>query len=122
VNSSDEPATPILDVRTYKLVPGGRDAFDRLFRAGALPMLGRYGIEVVGYGPTLEDDDLYCLLRVFSTAAQREERLDAFYGSEEWRQSYREAVMALVETYHVVVIELTPTIRLASAIPTDAAG
>jgi hypothetical protein len=47
----------VLDLRTCKLVPGGRETFDRIFREGALPMLERYGVQVVGYGLSLVDDD-----------------------------------------------------------------
>src|SRR6266542_4133877 len=41
-------STRVLDLRTYKLVRGGGEEFDRIFREGALPMLHRFGIEVVG--------------------------------------------------------------------------
>jgi hypothetical protein len=121
--SADEPNTPVLDVRTYKLFPGRRDEFDRLFRESALPMLERYGIQVVGYGPSVCDDDHYYLIRAFSSAARRDEQLDTFYGSDEWRQNYRDAVLALIETYHVVAIELTATNRraLLTALSTDTA-
>ncbi|MGH2451443.1 MAG: NIPSNAP family protein [Candidatus Limnocylindria bacterium] len=106
----DDPGTSVLDIRTYKLVPGGRDEFDRIFRESALPMLHRFGIQVVAYGPSL-DDDHYCLVRAFPSAARREEQLDSLYGSDEWRQNYRDAVIALIDAYHVVVIRLTPGIR-----------
>jgi hypothetical protein len=53
-------------------------------------------------------------MRSFASAAQRTEQLDAFYGSEEWRRNYSELASELIETYHVVVIELTPPSRLAS--------
>jgi hypothetical protein len=101
------PGTRVLDVRTYKLVPGARVAFDRIFREGALPMLERDGIDVVAYGPSLDDDDSYCLIRAFASDAARREQLDAFYGSDEWLQNYDAAVMALIESYHVVLIEQT---------------
>jgi NIPSNAP len=97
----------VLDLRTYKLVPGGLESFDRIFREGALPMLGRHEIDVVGYGPSLADAEHYYLARAFPSAARREQQLDAFYGSEEWRQRYERAVMELIETYHTVVIPLT---------------
>ena len=97
----------VLDVRTYKLVPGGRDEFDRIFREGALPMLERAGIDVVAYGPSLDDDTSYCLIRGFPSADRRREQLGAFYGSDEWRANYDDAVMALIEKYHVVLIEQT---------------
>lgn len=98
---------PVLDLRTYKLVPGGREPFDRIFRKHALPMLGRHEIDVVGYGPSLADDEHYYLARAFSSASRRERQLGAFYGSKEWQQDYERAVMELVETYHTVVIPLT---------------
>lgn len=106
MSRSHEPGTRVLDIRTYKLVRGAGKEFDRIVREGALPMLRRFGIEVVGYGPSIGDGDLYCLMRAFPSAAQREEQLDSFYGSDEWRQNHRDAVLALIETYHTVVIEL----------------
>jgi hypothetical protein len=106
VSRSDEPDTRVLDIRTYRLVRGGGEEFDRIVREGALPMLHRFGIDVAGYGPSIDDGDLYCLMRVFPSVAQREEQLDSFYGSDEWRQNHRDAVLALIETYHTVVIEL----------------
>jgi hypothetical protein len=111
VSQAGQAGTQVLDVRTYKLVPGGREDFDRLFRESALPMLNRYGIDVVGYGPSVDDDDHYYLLRSFASAARREEQLGSFYGSDEWREKYEQAAMALIETYHIVVIELTSATR-----------
>ena len=99
--------TPVLDLRTYKLVPGGGEDFDRIFRERALPMLERFGIEVLRYGPSLEDADLYFLMRVFPSVTHRNEQLDAFYGSDEWRQNHRDAVLALIETYHTLLISVT---------------
>ncbi len=99
-------AAAVLDVRTYKLVPGGRAEFDRIFREGALPMLRRSGISVVGYGPSIVDEDGYFLMRAFASPAQREEQLGSFYGSDEWRESYEDAVMALIDDYHTIVVPL----------------
>ena len=107
--SQPQSGSGVLDLRTYKLVPHGGQEFDRMFRERALPMLRRYGIDVVGYGPSLEDGDLYYLMRAFSSAALREEQLSTFYGSDEWRNNHRKSVLALIESYHTVVIELTPS-------------
>ncbi len=124
MSRSAEPGTRVLDLRTYRLVPGGGEEFDRIFRERALPMLQRFGIEVVGYGRSLDDGDVYYLMRAFPSAARREEQLDSFYGSDEWLQNHRDVAMALIETYHTVVIQLTPTIGQAvlSAISPDPAG
>lgn len=102
---------PVLDLRTYKLVPGRGEDFDRIARERALPMLRRHGIEVVGSGPSLEDSDLYYLMRAFPSAASRAERLDSFYGSDEWRQNHRDAVLPLIESYHILLVPLVPAIR-----------
>lgn len=56
--SQPQSGRGVLDLRTYKLVPHGGQEFGRIFRERALPMLQRYGIDVVGYGPSLEDGDL----------------------------------------------------------------
>jgi hypothetical protein len=114
--SGDESA--LLDLRTYRLVPGGRGEFDRIFLEGAFPMLRRAGIHVVGYGPSLVDDRHYFLARAFMSAAHREEQLGTFYGSDEWRENYESAVMSLIEGYHVVVVSLTPSMHAAlTAVP-----
>jgi NIPSNAP len=105
----------VLDLRTYRIAPGGREEFDRAFREGALPMLRRYGIEVVGYGPSVVDDEHYYLARAFSSPAEREELLGAFYGSEEWKSGYDEVVKRLVVGFHLLVIPLTPEIGRALA-------
>jgi hypothetical protein len=120
VNRPAEPGSRVLDLRTYKLVAGGAEQFDRIFRQRVLPMLERFGIEVVGYGPSLDGGDLYYLMRAFGSATLREEQLDAFYGSEEWRQEHRDAVLALIETYHTLLIDFPPAIRDVSR-PTSSA-
>lgn len=103
MSTADEP---VLDLRTYQLVPGGGAEFDRIFREHSLPMLERHGIEVVGYGPSLDDADLYFLMRAFPSAARRDDQLAAFYGSDEWRENHREAVLALIEDYYELLVPL----------------
>ncbi len=95
----------VLDLRTYKLKPGAGEGFDRIFREAALPMMTRFGIDVAVRGCSLEDPDVYYLVRAFSSVEDRDERLDAFYGSAEWRQRYREQVLAMIDSYHVALLE-----------------
>jgi hypothetical protein len=117
--SAHQHRTAVLDLRTYKLVPGGGAEFDRIFRERALPMLRRYGIDVVGYGPSLEDGDVYYLMRAFPSAAVRDEQLGAFYGGAEWRDNHRESALALIQSYHTVLIEVA---RLTSGGSSDPAS
>jgi len=104
---------PVLDVRTYRCVPGGRDELVRIMADGTVPMLRRDGIEVLAYGPSLRDGDHAFLIRRFPSAAVREEQLERFYGSDEFVGTYEEQVMALIDAYHVVVIPASPELETA---------
>src|SRR5918995_1599413 len=75
----------MVEIRSYNLKPGTRDRFHQLFLKEALPMLDRWKIDVVAYGPSLHDDDSYFLMRAFRTADDRRRAEEAFYASEEWR-------------------------------------
>jgi hypothetical protein len=98
--------THFLEIRSYNLRPGTRDEFHRLFLEAAYPMLQRWHVDVVAYGPSLHDQDSYYLMRRFDSLAQREESENAFYGSDEWKQGPREAILALIESYTEVVLAL----------------
>ena len=95
-----------IEIRSYALKPGTRDEFHRLFLEEAFPMLQRWQVDVVAYGPSLHDQDSYYLMRRYDSLAHREESEKAFYGSDEWRQRPREAIIALIETYTEIVLEL----------------
>jgi NIPSNAP len=104
----------VLDLRTYKLKPGAGEQFARILADDALPMLARFGIEVAAHGPSLDDADSYYLVRRFGSAAERNERLDAFYGSEEWRKQHRERVLALIDSFHVLLLPAAPAAEAAA--------
>lgn len=95
-----------VEIRSYNLKPGTRDEFHRLFVEAAFPMLKRWNVDVVAYGPSLHDENSYYLMRRFDSLAQREQSEDAFYSSDEWRQGPREAIVSLIENYTEVVLEL----------------
>ena len=61
---------------------------------------------MVAYGPSLHDENSYYLMRRFESLTHREQSEEAFYGSDEWRQGPREAIIALIETYTEFVLEL----------------
>jgi hypothetical protein len=94
----------VIEVRTYQLVPGSGAEFRRLFAEQARPMLDRWGVEVVGFGASLDDDDLHYLIRAYPSVAELQQSQDAFYGSDEWRQGPREAILALIESHVSVVL------------------
>ena len=98
----------LLEMRLFRLRPGTRAEFDRISREGTIPMMRRFGITVLAYGPTLNDDDGYLLLRSFPSEEQRVELAQAFYASIEWEQNYEEPVTAMIDDYHTAVIPAVP--------------
>jgi ketosteroid isomerase-like protein len=111
----------IVEIRSYNLKPGTRERFHQRFLDEALPMLKRWKFDVVAYGPSLHDADSYYLMRSFAGADERERSEDAFYGSDEWRQGPRDAVLADIETYTTVVVRLDDnTLRGLRGIREDA--
>jgi hypothetical protein len=69
-------------------------------------MLKRWNVDVISYGPSLRDENLYYLMRRFDSLAHREQSEDAFYSSAEWRKGPREAIVSLIENYTEIVLEL----------------
>ena len=95
-----------VEIRTYHLKPGTRPAFHEMVRERSIPMLARWKVDVVGYGPSIHDDRSYVLVRAYGSLQDREASQDSFYGSAEWKEGPREALMEMIETYTTVVLDL----------------
>jgi ketosteroid isomerase-like protein len=104
--SAQAESSRIVEIRSYNLKPGTRERFHQKFLAEALPMLKRWQVDVVAYGPSLHDGDSYYLMRSFPSVGDRERSEDAFYGSDEWRLGPREAILADIASYTTVVVRL----------------
>ena len=96
----------VVEIRSYNLKPGTRDRFHQLFLREALPMLRRWKVDVVAYGPSLHDSDSYYLMRAYSSVEERQRSEDAFYGSDEWKKGPREAILAGIDSYATTVIRV----------------
>jgi len=96
----------VVEFRSLTLKPEAREKFHRLYLEKSLPLLKRWNMDVLAYGPSLHDENTYYVIRRFDSLAQREQMEDAFYGSDDWRQGPREAMVALIENYIDVVLEL----------------
>ena len=95
-----------IEIRSLNLKPGMREEFHRLYIEEALPLLKRWNFDVVAHGPSLHDENTYYVIRRFESLAQREEMENAYYASDDWRQGPREAILALIENYIDIVLEL----------------
>lgn len=98
--------THLIEIRSLNLKPGTHEEFHRLYIAEALPLLKRSNMDVVAHGPTLHDENSYYVIRRFDSLAQRKQSEDAYYASRDWRQGPREAILALIENYMDITLEL----------------
>ncbi len=96
----------VLEIRTYRLRPGTREAFHRILEARSVPLLRAWGVDVVAHGPCAQDPDGYVLLRAFEDVAHLERSLEAFYESEDWKRGPREEIVASIEAHLPVVLEM----------------
>ena len=95
-----------VEIRTYSLKPGRAAEFDRLMRTQAVPMLQRWGFDVVAQGLSADGDDRGYLVRAYRDLTHREASEDIFYGSTEWLDGPREPILDCIEDYGSVVLEL----------------
>ena len=96
----------IIEIRSLNLKPGSREDFQQLYIEVALPLLKRWNFDVVAHGPSLHDENTYYVIRRYDSLAQREQMEDAYYASDDWRKGPREAMLALIESYTDIVLEL----------------
>jgi hypothetical protein len=103
---NEETMNHLVEIRSYNLRPHTRGQFHQLFIERALPMLQRWDVDVVAFGPSPQDEDSYYLIRRYDSLNHREQSQDAFYGSDEWKQGPREPIIMLIENYTSIILEL----------------
>jgi len=52
-----------------------RDEFHRLYTEQSYPLLQRWHFDVVAYGPSLHDENMYYVIRRFNSLSHREQML-----------------------------------------------
>jgi len=98
------PIAGILDILILKLKPGNLPAFDKLYQELSLPMLKRWSVDVIAFGPSIHEEDTYLVVRRYADLSDRQQSQDSYYGSDEWKLGPREQIMSLVEDFTTVVI------------------
>jgi len=96
----------IVEIRSLTIKPDRREEFHRLYVEVALPLLKRWNFDVVAHGPSLHAENSYYVIRRYDSLAQREKMEDTYYASDDWRKGPREAMLALIESYSDIVLEL----------------
>lgn len=95
-----------VEIRTCNLRPGSRERFARIAGEQVMPMLARWGTDVVRHGPSAHDQDTYFLIRAYASLDDRQQRQHAFYGSAEWIQGPRASILELIVDFTSLVLEL----------------
>jgi hypothetical protein len=95
--------TRIIEIRSYRLKPGCKERFHQLMLTQSLPMLQRFGTDVVALGPSASEEDCYVLVRAYASAADLEQQQAVFYARPEWTGGPREAILDLIAEYVNVV-------------------
>jgi hypothetical protein len=54
------------------------------------------------------------LIRAFASLEEHGEQEEMFYGSDAWRRGPREAIVALIDSYHTIVIEVSDGLPLVA--------
>ena len=95
-----------VEIRSLNLKTGTRGEFHRRYLEKALPLLKKWKMDVVAFGPSLHDENSYYVIRAFESLEDRQTREDTYYGSTDWRLGPRKEMLALIENYFDVVIEM----------------
>jgi hypothetical protein len=98
---------PVIEIRSYRLVPGSRDRFHQLITQRSLPLMLDWGIDVLDFGPSLHDADGYFLIRAFHDLTTLEAGQASFYASPSWRSGPRDAIVGLIASDSHVVMEMS---------------
>ena len=98
----------IIEVRTYRIKPGRRSEFIRLFETRSVPAMRGYGMHVMGPLLDVENPHRLVFLRSFPSLEEREPMKDAFYGSDLWKNELEAIMMPMIDSYDVTLCEVAP--------------
>ena len=98
----------IVEVRSYRIKPGRRDEFIKLFETRAAPALRAHGMKVLGPLLDVENPNKFVFLRSFPSLEERERMKDAFYGGEFWTNDLGPLAMPMLDSYDVILCETSP--------------
>jgi hypothetical protein len=98
----------VIEVRSYRIVPGKRDEFRQLFESRALPALRAHGMKIFGPFLDLENPNKLVWLRSFPSLAERDRMKKAFYEGELWKNELEAIAMPMIDSYDVILCETSP--------------
>src|SRR5215469_13173809 len=101
---SNETCCPVVELRQYTLVPGGREVLISLFERHFIESQEATGMTVIGQFRDLNNPDRFVWLRGFADMVSRARQLQEFYGGPIWKK-YREAANAtMIDSDNVLLL------------------
>ncbi|MGC2192755.1 MAG: NIPSNAP family protein [Candidatus Dormiibacterota bacterium] len=95
----------VIEIRTYRALPGKREKIMSLLAARGLPVQRDPGMRVLGPFGSAEDEDTFVWLRAFPDEASRQPMRDAFYQGEPWLNELEGLMMPLIADSTALVVE-----------------
>ena len=94
----------MIEILILNLKEGTREEFHHVYVTQSLPLLKKWKINVVAHGRSLHDENTYYVIRLFQSLEDRQISEDAFYGSEDWKNGPREAIVSRIESSATMVV------------------
>ena len=95
----------IVEVRSYRIKPGRRDEFVRLFETRAVPALRAHGMKIIGPLLDVENPNKFVFLRGFPSLEERDRMKAEFYEGELWKNELEGIAMPMLDSYDVILCE-----------------
>jgi hypothetical protein len=105
VQISKSEVIMIVEVRSYRIIPGRREEFINFFETRAVPAQQALGIRIIGPLLDLENPNKFVFLRSFPSLDKRDEMKKAFYEGELWKNELESIAMPMVDSYDVILCE-----------------
>ena len=95
----------IIEMRTYRIKPGLRAEFLRMFESRSVPAHQEIGMKILGPFLSVEDADTFFFMRAFPDLESREPMKARFYEGELWKRELEHIMLPMIEKYDVVLVE-----------------
>jgi NIPSNAP len=101
---SDETCCPVVELRQYTLVPGGREVLISLFERHFIESQEATGMTVIGQFRDLNNPDRFVWLRGFTDMESRARQLEEFYGGPVWKEHRDAANATMIDSDNVLLL------------------
>jgi len=98
---------PVVELRQYTLVPGGREMLIELFEREFIETQEATGMTVIGQFRDLSNPDRFVWLRGFNDMEVRATQLESFYGGPAWKAHRDAANATMIDSDNVLLLRPT---------------